>query len=81
MLLPVRQLAFLVVCALVLVVFCYGRPKQPKGGFQKATQLSDAGSRFSEAGQFEKALKKFQRVLKYRRTVFDLHNIGKHYCV
>ena len=42
-----------------------------------ATQLSDAGSRFSKAGQFEKALQKFQRVLKYRRTVFDLHNVGQ----
>ena len=77
MLLPGRQFAFFVLGVLGLVAFCYGRPKQPQDKFQKATQLSNAGSRFSEAGQFEKALKKFQAVLKYRRTVFDLHNVGQ----
>eukprot|EP00943_MAST-04B_sp_MAST-4B-sp1_P002096 g2096.t1 len=63
----------------MLIITSSARPKKKKNNFHRATELSNAGIKHRENDQLEKALKKFQKVLKYRRTIFDLHNVGQLY--
>ncbi len=71
--------AFRAMFIYMLIITSSARPKKKNNNFHRATELSNAGIKYRENDQLEKALKKFQTVLKYRRTIFDLHNVGQLY--
>ena len=72
------KIFFQLLCLYLLIInIVHGRPKYKKNKFQRANQLSNLGIKQRKNGEFKLALTSFQKVLKYRKTIFDLHNVGQ----
>ena len=72
------KIFFQLLCLYLLIInIVHGRPKYKKNKFQRANQLSNLGIKQRKKGEFKLALTSFQKVLKYRKTIFDLHNVGQ----